>query len=620
LAPVYNAGYVLSSNQMFNDTVPFGFTLSGFVRDTAGAGQPDIDLNVTDELTGLLVYTPNPTDNTDPSGFYSLILPANGVYTLTFRPIAGQKLVAAEFKGVIFNSSQTRNVVLPPGFFVSGTVLDNNNQPVQDADLDFDLSTTQTRIPTPNDNTDNNGFYQVVVGAGNYNITVEPLVDDKLIAGQKFSVPVTKDTMIDFVLQPGLYLSGFVRRASNNAVVAGVDIDVADTLTGRKIPISADVTDAAGFYRVVVPAGNFDMAFQPPVSSGLASVESLNVSVATDQMLDANLPAGFTLSGTVQRAAGGGLSNINIKFVNSATGAKVPLANHFTNALGNYAVVAVPGTYTVEFEPPKSTRRAAEDFPNFSFNANTTLNVTLDSGRAVSGLIKDSLNNPIVEVDFDAFAVPSGNELYTPSDNTDSTGYYEAVVSPGTLNLAYTPPLASRFAGISFAGVSIVNDTVINLTLRHGVQLSGTVRDSSANPVAGVRVRAFGSQEAPLAKGSTDGAGNFAGILVLGTYSLHFVPASTGLFDSLVVSGVQVRMDSMIAVTLPRKPFSGIKGDLSNDGFLTAADAVLMLSCVFLGEGTCSLPAADLDCNGNLSAADAVLELNQIFLGAGLPC
>jgi len=620
LAPVYNAGYVLSANQVFNDTVPFGFTLSGFVRDTAGAGQPDIDLNVTDELTGLLVYTPNPTDNTDPSGFYSLVLPANGVYTLTYRPIAGQKLVAAEFKGVIFHSSQTRDVVLPPGFFVSGTVLDNNSQPVQDADLDFDLSATQTRIPTPSDNTDNNGFYQVVVGAGTYDITVEPLVNDKLIAGQKFSVLVTKDTTVDFTLQPGLYLSGFVRRASNNAGVANADIDVHDTLSNFKIATPFDFTDGTGFYKIVVPPGSYNVTFQPQVVTGLAPVESLRVLVLADRALNAAVPAGFTLSGNVQRAGGGGLPNINIKFVNSTTGAKVPLANHFTNALGNYAVVAVPGTYTVEFEPPKSTRRAAKDFPNFALNSNMTLNVTLDSGRVVSGFIRDSSSNPIFEVDFDAFATPSGNELYTPSDNTDSTGFYEAIVPPGTFDLAYTPPLASRFAGVSFAGVSIANDTAINLTLRHGVQLSGTVRDSSANPIPSVRVRAFGSPEAPLAKGTTDAAGNFAGILTPGTYSLHFIPASNSLFDSLVTGGIQVRVDSTIAVTLSRKPFSGVKGDLSNDGQLSPSDVVLMLNCVFTGTGNCSLAVADLNCSGGLSPSDVVLELNLVFSAAGLPC
>ncbi|MCI0330420.1 MAG: carboxypeptidase regulatory-like domain-containing protein [candidate division Zixibacteria bacterium] len=550
LAPVINRGYVFSGNQVLNDTVPFGFTLSGFVRDINGNGLANIDLNVDDELTGQRVFTPG--DKTDFTGFYSLVL-QSGLYTLTYRPVSGEKLVAAEFKGVVFNSTQTRDVILQPGFFVSGRVQDNNGQPVVDADLDFDISSTGERVPTPNDNTNEGGDYQVVVPAGTYNITVEPQVSDKLVAGKIFSFVVSNDiNNVNFTLQPGFFLSGTVRRASNMTVVAGVDIDVEDTITGLKIPTPGDATDAAGFYQTVVPAGGFNVVFQPPAATGLASVESLRVTVSTDRTLDANLPNGVTLSGTAQRTGGGGLANVDIRFENPATGAKIPLANHFTNALGNYAVVAVPGSYTVEFEPPKAIRRVAKEFPNFSLNANLTLNVTLDSGRSVSGFIKDSLNNPLFEVDFDAFIPPSGTEVFTPSDNTDSAGYYEAVIPPRTFDLAYTPPLASRFTGASFTGASITKDTTINLTLRHGVQLSGTVRGSDGNPLAGVKVRAFGSPEAPLAKGMTDDLGQYAGILVPGTYQLRYV-LSSGL-DSVVLSGVTMRIDTVVEVSFGPHP------------------------------------------------------------------
>jgi hypothetical protein len=620
LAPVINFAYVLSGNQVFNDTVPFGFTLSGYVRDTAGAGLFNIDLNVTDELTGQAVYTFSPNDDTDSTGFYSLILPANGVYTLAYRPVAGQKLVAAEFKGVIFNSNQTRNVVLQPGFFISGTVLDSFNQPVKDADLDFDVSSTKMRVSTPNDNTDNNGFYRVVVGSGTYDITVEPLVGDKLVAGRKFSVPISKDTTINFTLQPGLYLSGFVRRASDNAGVANADIDVHDTLTNAKIPTPFDFTDGTGFYQIVVPSGGYNVAFQPPVATGLAPVESLRIAVAADRTLNASVPTGVTLSGLVERAGGGGLANVDIKLVNSSSGAKALLANHFTNALGNYAVVAVGGNYNVEFEPPKSTRRLAKEVSNVVLSSSMTLNAVLDSGRSVSGFVKDSLNNPIAIVDFDAFAVSTGAEIFTPSDNSDSAGFYQAIVPPAVLDLAYTPPLATRFAGVSFTGVSVFNDTTINLTLRHGVQLSGFVRDSLGIPISGVQVRAFGSPEAPLVKGTTDAAGGFAGILAPGTYSLHFVP-SAGIYDSLVLSGLSVRIDSSLTVILHQRPPSGLKGDLTNDGLLTSSDVVMMLNCVFLGipppTGSAS---CDVNCDGISTSSDVVVELNAVFLGAPFPC
>lgn len=620
LAPVINPGYVLSGNQVLNDTVPFGFTLSGYVRDTAGLGLADIDLNITDELTGQLVYTPNPTDNTDSTGFYSLVI-APGVYTLTYRPIAGQKLVAVEFKGVVFNTNQARDVVLQPGFFVSGTVLDNTSQPVKDADLDFDISATKTRVPTPNDNTDNNGFYQVVVAAGIYDITVEPQVADKLVGQRKFSVPVTKDTVVDFTLQPGLYLSGLVRRASDFSGVANVDLDVYDTTAANtKIPTPFDFTDVTGAYQIVVPAGTFNVAFQPPVSSGLASVESLRISVTTDRTLNATLPSGFTLSGSVQRTGGGGLPNIDVKFLNSSTGTKVILANHFTNALGNYAVVAVPGTYTVRFEPPQSSRRLAQEFLNFVLSTNMTLNVALDSGRSVSGFVKDSLNNPIFDVDFDAFTIPNGNEVFTPSDNTDSTGFYQVIVPAANLDLAYTPTLSTRFAGVSFAQAPITNDTTINLILRHGVLLSGTVRDSASNPQADVKVRAFGSPEAPLAKGKTDTAGAYAGILVPGTYDLLFIPLPNSGVDSLRLSAVGVFNDTVINPILPSGNIQALLGDVTDDRAVDVLDIVSLIQLIFYGVPVANPNVADVNNDTTVDVVDVVCLIQNVFFGNPLPC
>jgi hypothetical protein len=66
-------------------------------------------------------------------------------------------------------------------------------------------------------------------------------------------------------------------------------------------------------------------------------------------------------------------------------------------------------------------------------------------------------------------------------------------------------------------------------------------------------------------------------------------------------------------------------GDLNGVGGFTAADGVLILNCIFLGNGTgtidgnCSLCYADVNCDGNLTASDAVLELSRIFLGSTAP-
>lgn len=68
------------------------------------------------------------------------------------------------------------------------------------------------------------------------------------------------------------------------------------------------------------------------------------------------------------------------------------------------------------------------------------------------------------------------------------------------------------------------------------------------------------------------------------------------------------------------------KGDMNGVGGITPADAVLMLNCVFLGNGAgtiggdCNLCYSDLNCVGGLTPADAVIQLNYVFLGTPLPC
>lgn len=57
------------------------------------------------------------------------------------------------------------------------------------------------------------------------------------------------------------------------------------------------------------------------------------------------------------------------------------------------------------------------------------------------------------------------------------------------------------------------------------------------------------------------------------------------------------------------------RGDLNNDGDLSPADAVLMVSCVMVGTGNCHLFYADLTGDFQLSPADVVQELNYVFNG-----
>jgi hypothetical protein len=62
------------------------------------------------------------------------------------------------------------------------------------------------------------------------------------------------------------------------------------------------------------------------------------------------------------------------------------------------------------------------------------------------------------------------------------------------------------------------------------------------------------------------------------------------------------------------------KGDMNGDGNLTAPDVVLLLDCVFFGNGNCDLCFADLNCNGQLNPNDVTYLLNYMYLAIPPPC
>lgn len=86
------------------------------------------------------------------------------------------------------------------------------------------------------------------------------------------------------------------------------------------------------------------------------------------------------------------------------------------------------------------------------------------------------------------------------------------------------------------------------------------------------------------------------------------------------VTGISWGETSEDYATIKYSPTAAAKGDMNSDGSLTAADAVLMVNCVYLGTGACILSIADVNCSGGLTAADAVIELQAVYLATPFPC
>lgn len=619
IVPIRYTALSVNTTVTLNVSRPFGVVLGGTVFDTLAIPVSGVDLNVIDALTGALEFTPN--DNTGGSGNYDVIL-LPGLKNLVYSDQnAGSRLAPVSMQNINLTADMTIDVNLPAGVIVSGTVLDAALQPVVGADLDFDVSSTELRLTTPNDNTDNNGVYQVVVPTGVFNITVEPAIADRLVAKRIFSIPVNHDTTVDFSLQAGLSLSGTV--SGPGGAVNGCDIDVIDTLTLAKLVTPGDKTDAAGFYEVIVPSGNFELHFQPPVSSNLASLIKPGVHVGQDTVVNATVQSGVLLQGTVQSSSGGLVDACDIDLFNSSTQASVLAAGDRTNFNGNYQMIVLTGTYDLEFEAPKIRRLQAKRLTGQVVGAPQTLNVTLDTGLSVSGVITGN-SSPVVNVNVDAIIESSGLSTFQPGDQSNASGAYEIIIGFVPHTLAFFPPVATGFAARKYTGINPGTNLVHNVTLSTGFLINGTATQVGGSPVSGVTLRAEASGSwVPTSEGVSDGAGQYQTRLGAGSYRLVYTRTVGLQTDSVVMNPVAISKDTVINVEFaPTACACPCWADPQCDGVRSnVQDVVGTVNVAFRGspgvfDSGCAFERSDVNASGFTNVQDVVAVVNVAFRGA----
>lgn len=618
VVPIRYTAISINTTVTLNVSRPFGVVLDGTVFDTLSVPVSGVDINVIDALTGVLEFTPN--DNTGGSGNYDVIL-APGLKNLVYSDQnVGSRLAPYSAQNVNITADMTIDVNLPAGVFVSGTVLDVSLQAVVGADLDFDVSSTELRLTTPNDNTDNNGDYLVVVPTGIYNITVEPVVTDRLVAKRIFSIPVNHDTVVDFNLQTGLSLSGTV--TGPGGAVNVCDIDVIDAVTLAKLVTPGDKTDGVGFYEVIVPSGNFEMHFQPPVASNLASLIKTGVHVGQDTVVNATVQSGVLLQGTIQSNTGGLVDACDIDLFNSSTQASVLAAGDKTNFNGAYQMIVLANTYDLEFEAPKSRRLKAKRLTGQVVSSPQTLNVTLDTGLSVGGVITGS-GLPVANVNVDAIIESSGQNTFQPGDQSTASGAYEIIIGFVPHTLAFFPPVSTGFAARKYTGINPGTDLVQNVTLSSGFLISGVATQVGGSPILGVTLRAEAAGAwVPTSEGVTNGAGQYQTRIGAGSYRLVYTRTSGLQTDSVVLNPVGISKDTIINVEFAASACScPCKYDPTCDGIISdVLDVVGTVNVAFRGfaattDPGCPVQRTDVNADHATDVLDVVKVVNVAFRG-----
>jgi len=278
-------------------TLAEGVHLDGRVLDQDGFPVFGVDLDIIDNTTGLTVNVSG--DHTDIFGTFHILVPRNIELQFDTRNVFGATLAPIAINLVLIGDTSIGDVVLEPGYVVSGVVTDSGGTPVPAVDFDFNDPAGQAAFLI-SDNTNAMGAFSIVVAAGTWDIKVCPPNATSLVGFELEDLVIAADTALDpVILLPGFTLTGTVTD-SLSSPVQGVDVDVSDAGTGLGLAICNGRTDLLGQYSVRVPAGTWDVRFTTPTGLDIQA----DVAIAGPTQVDGSLVPCPPASAVVQNGSG----------------------------------------------------------------------------------------------------------------------------------------------------------------------------------------------------------------------------------------------------------------------------------------------------------------------------
>ncbi len=266
-----------------------GVLLSGRTVRSGGIPVSNVTLTVLDGPTG------NPLTQvqtkTNAFGNFNLAVPAHAIELQLDATSSAFVLGSKAFNRSPTGNTAMGDIFLPPGALVTAHVQRANGTAVNGADFDFRRLGSARDAFVPGDNTNALGNISVVVAVGTYDVEVCPKVSDALPAKAVLGVAITTTTNLGTLVVPnGVHLFGTVLDA--HGFPAGqVDVDAFLSATGVEVPLCHDDTTGSGAYSVYLPAGTYDIRFQPSGSGApIGSDWHYDVVVSTSTTLNGQLP------------------------------------------------------------------------------------------------------------------------------------------------------------------------------------------------------------------------------------------------------------------------------------------------------------------------------------------
>jgi hypothetical protein len=123
-------------------------------------------------------------------------------------------------------------------------------------------------------------------------------------------------------------------------------------------------------------------------------------------------------------------------------------------------------TYDVFLAPPPGGRLVASKLNGVVVDADSTWDtVVLESGVIVGVNVQDAIGRAVEGVDIDFTFDATGEEVFTPNDDTDALGEARIVVPADRYTVELIPPAGSGLMRTAISNVEIQNDTTMTVTL-----------------------------------------------------------------------------------------------------------------------------------------------------------
>jgi hypothetical protein len=298
----------------------------------------------------------------------------------------------------------------------------------------------------------------------------------------------------------------------------------------------------AGVYRLEVggPSGGRLVSQWARGRAFLEEADVLDARRADVPDVDVTLVRGVVLRGTV-RLAGAVVENAQVCLRTLA--APLPWECERTDKKGAYAALREPGEYYVWVVPPANVRAVPQWYDraltgvaasSLSLGSDRTLDVALPTGAQVRGVLRttdgDVVANALVCIDTPFTTGRICRE-------TDGTGRYALTSRPETYVISVIPPEHSGLIGEYWSGKRTWQDAdeivlgsadiTLDLTIRRGVTVTGTVKDARGIPVAGATLD-LSDASGVAAATSTDVAGRFEVVVLPGPFGVEVFPPFLG--------------------------------------------------------------------------------------------